>query len=107
MQTPYRITIVIEGRNVSVWVIEDDGGFWVAPDDWLPEPDGKSKRPRRIISLATGVDRRPMGRNGLDAIRDNIVQASLLFRGQGRVGEERLFLVREAPNILVPVGEIP
>ena len=97
-------TYVMVGPDVLQvdWIMHQDKA-WLVPE-WIPSPDGKLIRPRRIISLAmaAGYESYKLGETPLQWFQSNPIPQSLLDEGKAPAGLEKLIEIREDPEIWLP-----
>ena len=103
----YKATVIIADDNVhnayQIDVIEDADDFWLVPE-WLESPDGKTRRPARIVSLATLPHQR--GKDSPEFVVDDPVP-KYVFDGRIPPQEASKYIVIEAPEILFPIEPKP
>ena len=97
------VMVGAEILNVD-WIMHQDKA-WLVPE-WILSPDGKSMRPRRIISLALadGYSMK-LGEAPLAYFQSNPIPKSLLEKGELPNGLEKAFEVLEEPEIWIPNPE--
>ena len=92
--------VVIDGGLYKVDVIEFEGRFWLVPE-WLDMPAQGVSMPRRIVSLETIPHQRIEGGNPEFVVNDPVPKA--VFEGRSQSEGGQLFVVRELPEIRVPI----
>ena len=100
-------TFVMVGSAVLQvdWIMHE-GKAWLVPE-WILSPDGKSQRPRRIISLALAEGHHvDLGEAPLEYFQGNPIPEYLLDCGEKPLGLEKLFEVRENPEIWLPNPDV-
>lgn len=95
--------VLVEGGEI--WEIDwitHEGKAWLVPE-WNLSPDDKSMQPSRIISLALahGI-KMDLGEAPLVWFRSNPIPKSLLEHGVAPPGLEKVFEIREEPEIWLP-----
>lgn len=80
-------------------VLEHDGAAWLVTG-WVLAPDGRTRRPVRLVSLAMADTGEPT------ADRSDFagfpIPESILSEGRVPLAHARLFVIREAPEFWVP-----
>ena len=98
-------TAVPVGGNIELMdTIFHEGKYWLIPD-WQLSVDDKYIRPLRIICLST-IEHRDVGApNYRFAIARQLPKGVLL--GHPPLGQEKLFEIRENPEIMLPNPDKP
>ena len=80
-------------------VLEHDGAAWLVTG-WVLAPDGRTRRPVRLVSLAMADTGAPT------ADRSDFagfpIPESIIATGHVPLGLSRLFVIREAPEVWLP-----
>lgn len=104
---PRKTNIMVDNHILEIdWIMHEDKA-WLVPD-WLLSPDDKSMRPLRIISLkmAAGFEGYKLGEAPLQWFQSNPIPKSLLEDGIAPPGLEKVFEIREEPEIWLPNPEL-
>ena len=100
--------VIVDGQISDVDWIMHEGKAWLVPE-WRISPDGKSMQPSRIISLALALDykdyKKDLGEVPLVWFLTNPIPKSLLDRGVPPRGLEKVYEIREEPEIWLPKPE--
>lgn len=92
-------------EGLAVLGIMFEGKAWLAPD-WILSPDGKSMKPLRIISLALAHGHKmDLGEAPLAYFRSNPIPRCLIDDGVVPPELEKVFEIREEPEIWLPTPE--
>lgn len=98
-------TAVINGSTIDLMeTIEFEGSFWLVPQ-WVLSRGDKYIRPLRIISLATIPHQRVDGPDYQFVVNSPIAKGVLL--GHPPKGQEKLYVIRENPEIVLPNPDVP
>lgn len=102
-----RTSVTVELANggwalKSIDTIEHDGGFWLVPH-WTLSADRATRQPLRIVSMTMVETGAPAA--DPEAFRGMPIPESVLFDGRAPLSLERLFLIRECPEVWLPVGD--
>ena len=97
-----KCTVLVDGSIWDIDWITHEGRPWLV-NEWIPSPDGKSMRPRRIISLAIAPGYSiQAGKELLGLFQKPLLTERLLTQGIPPAGLEKVFEVREEPEIWLP-----
>jgi hypothetical protein len=103
---PQKTHVIVDWEVRLVdWIMHEDKA-WLVPD-WLVSPDDRSMRPLRIISLkmAAGYEGYKLGEAPLVWFRSNSIPKSLFENGVVPPEQEKVFVIREMPEIWLPNPE--
>ena len=92
-------TVIVDGKIMSMDVIEHQGAFWLVPE-WLDNIAEGVSMPRRIVSLAT-IPHEKMSGNP-DFVVSYPVPKSV-FDGTAPSEIASVYVVKELPEIRVPI----
>jgi hypothetical protein len=95
-----KATVVIDSSIYKADVIEFEGRYWLVPE-WLDMPAQGVSMPRRIISLEAIPHQHTPGVDPEFVV--NVPVPRAVFEGRAQSQGERQFVVRELPEIRVPL----
>ncbi len=103
---PQTIIVSVGGNTIVADWLMYRGKAWIV-SGWISSPDGKSRRPRRIISLkeASGHPA-PQGHFLLQYFLRNPIPEALWHQGQVPPAMHKLYEILEEPSIEVPAPEL-
>jgi hypothetical protein len=104
---------VLSKTNITVelanggWAVQEvdtiahDGGYWLVPS-WTLSADGTKRQPVRMISLTMAETGAPA--TEAEAFVGLPIPETILSDGHVPLSRDRLFLVRECPDVWVAAG---